>query len=62
MASQHEDRARRHSADGDSARPKPRRRFTLRSLSFRHHRDPERSVNLRAGVEPPHGYPFEPRF
>jgi hypothetical protein len=55
-------RPRRHGTDDASGRPKPRRRFTLRVVSFRHHRDPERSVNLRAGVEPPHGYPFEPRF
>jgi hypothetical protein len=62
MAAESVDRADRDSPDDQRVPPKSRWRFTLRGWSLRHHRDRERPANLRAGVEPPHGPPFEPRF
>jgi hypothetical protein len=44
-----------------SAPVKHRRRFSLRGWP-RRSRQPDERANLRAGVDAPHGYPFEPRF
>jgi hypothetical protein len=62
MAAQSVDPVHRYAPDDQRVPPKSRWRFTLRDWSLRHHRDRERPANLRAGVEPRHGYPFEPRF
>jgi hypothetical protein len=62
MAAQSLDRGRRDAPDDHPVPRKSRWLFTLRGWSLRHHRDREPPANLRAGVEPPHGYPFEPRF
>jgi hypothetical protein len=62
MAVKFVDRGRYNAPDDDRVPPKSRWRFTLRGWSLRHHRDREPPANLRAGVEPPHRYPFEPRF
>jgi len=51
----------RRTAANPDAPAKHRRRFSLRGWQ-RRTRQPEERANLRAGVDAPHGYPFEPRF
>jgi hypothetical protein len=53
-------RSRRTAANPD-APAKHRQLFSLRRRP-RQSREPDVRTNLRAGVEAPHGYPFEPRF
>jgi len=61
MPSQPNARTSRRTAANRDAPAKHRRRFSLRSW-YRRWRLPDERANLRAGVEAPHGYPFEPRF
>jgi len=54
------DRSGRTAANVDAS-AKHRWRISLRRWP-RRSREPDLRPNLRAGVEAPHGYPFEPRF
>jgi hypothetical protein len=50
------------SADEPESSRSRYRPFTLSGWLRRHHRERVQPANLRAGIDSPPGYPFEPRY